>query len=842
MKATLILLSLAMSLRYLIWRAAYTLNEQGSVLPVASALLFAAEVYGFISMLFLIYQAFRPAESPVSPGVEEKALPSVDVFVTVYDEPAEILYRTLICCLGVDYPRDRLDIHVLDDGPRDAVRAMAERLGCRYLARPDRRHAKAGNLNHGLEHSTGEMILVLDCDHLPASGILKETVGFFKDPAVAFVQLPHHFYNPDIFQRQLHPESALVHEQDFFFHVIQPGRGRGNAVIFAGSSAVLRRSSLESVGGFQYATAIEDAHTGMRLHAKGYRGIYYPKVLSTALSPETFRGHQRQRQRWTRGGVQLFRLDNPLFRGGLSFPQRLHYLASTLHCFQGWARLIYLGTPLTSLLSGQGLIVADLATLLGYFLPHYILGYLAFLQVSGRHRSPFWSEIYETATAFSLSWTAAEALFRPGKLIFKVTPKGEVRKSARMEWAYIAPHMILAAFLFAGFLWAAYQVSRGRLDEELYVINSIWAIYNLVLLGSAMGLARERPERRGVYRVERSIPCELSFPDGKLSGTIRNISETGLAVLTKDDAPLPDILRVSIPDTDRGPMELDARVLHQRRAAGGGVEAALAFSPMPEGLRGRLIRLIFSPPGPATRPRGPSLGSALWMKIALPAALLALFCAYAVLPTHRLIQEGLAAIALLGYWGPVAYLLFIAAGCVLALPPTPFIIVAGALFGLGHGFAYALLGTSLGAALAFLTGRTLLGKKLVSPAEKNWRLRVLERIASRDGWKIILLARLAPLCPFNLMAYAFGAARTPFRHFLAAETLGAIPLTFLYCYLGSLTIEIKRAVLIGGEGSPERRFFWLIGLLASLAALLVMRRVFQKGWEQLAEDPSQRAS
>ncbi|MBH0188679.1 MAG: glycosyltransferase [Nitrospira sp.] len=104
-------------------------------------------------------------------------------------------------------------MYVLDDGHRDEAKQLAAALGCGYLRRPDRpRHAKAGNLNHALRMTDGDLVAVFDVDHIPARTFLKETIGFFNDPDVAFVQTPHHFYNPDIFQRNLRvgnlPEKA----------------------------------------------------------------------------------------------------------------------------------------------------------------------------------------------------------------------------------------------------------------------------------------------------------------------------------------------------------------------------------------------------------------------------------------------------------------------------------------------------------------------------------------------------------------------------------------------------------------------------------------------------------
>ena len=234
MKEAVIAFSLIMSLRYLVWRAAVTLNLASPLHSAVSVILFAAEIYGYLSIVLYYFQALKPVEN-TAPIPERDQLPTVDVFVTIYNEPTHILYRTLVCCEALDYPKERLKIWVFDDGGRDAVKSMADKFGFGYLTRADRLHAKAGNLNNAMASTSGELIVTLDTDHLPVRSFLKETVGFFLDHKVALVQLPHHFYNPDVFQHNLHLDNDLVHEQDLFFQVIQPGRQRSNSVMYAGS-------------------------------------------------------------------------------------------------------------------------------------------------------------------------------------------------------------------------------------------------------------------------------------------------------------------------------------------------------------------------------------------------------------------------------------------------------------------------------------------------------------------------------------------------------------------------------------------------------------------------------
>ncbi len=611
-----IVLSLLMSTRYLLWRAASTLNTATPIHAAISVALLAAEIYGCVCVFLFYFQVRRPVEHRPA-ETPERGLPTVDVFIAIINEPQDILHKTLVACAALDYPRDRLSVHLLDDGPRDSVRALAAQFGCRYVTRPDRLHAKAGNMNNGLRHSRGEFILALDCDHVPVRSFLRETIGYFADPKVAFVQTAQHFYNPDIFQHNLHLDDELVHEQDLFFQVIEPGRERTNSVMFAGTSAVLRRAALDSIGGIQTACAIEDTHTSMRLQARGWKGVYHNRAVSAGLSPETYAGYLTQRMRWTRGGIQLFVLDNPLLRPGLSLAQRLSYFSSVLYFFHGWARLVYLLVPLAFLYGHYDPVVCDVFTLMTYFLPHYILAHLAVLLVCKEFRNPFWSDVYEAASAFSLSWMAVVTVLQPNKLIFRVTPKGETKQRPhQVHWLYVLPHTVLMFLLIGGVVLATRRLTASGLELNLYSLSCLWAAFNAALLGCAIEATRERPDLRASHRVHRSLEAELSYHGRRFAGVAGVLSEVGALVQLDSDEHLPPVLRMRIfsDDYDRaaglnGEMtELDCEVVHQD-IHGQGSWVGVRFTDMTTQHHESLLRQMFSAPNSWDDHERPFVGS-----------------------------------------------------------------------------------------------------------------------------------------------------------------------------------------------------------------------------------------
>ncbi|ODU01576.1 MAG: hypothetical protein ABS89_07125 [Thiobacillus sp. SCN 63-1177] len=179
----------------------------------------------------------------------------VDVFIPTYNEDVEMVRRTALAARAMKYPHETW---ILDDGNREAMREMAQSLGVRYLARTDNAHAKAGNLNHALPHSTADLIATFDADHAPRQDFLLKTLGYFSDPNVAFVQTPQDFYNLDSFQNRTDPGSRVAwSEQSLFFRVIQRGKDYWNAAFYCGSCAVIRRQSLDAIGGFATGTVTE---------------------------------------------------------------------------------------------------------------------------------------------------------------------------------------------------------------------------------------------------------------------------------------------------------------------------------------------------------------------------------------------------------------------------------------------------------------------------------------------------------------------------------------------------------------------------------------------------------
>jgi cellulose synthase (UDP-forming) len=219
----LVVLSLVVTARYLFWRAADTLQFDGFFQGFLGLGLIAAEAYaGVLLCLSYLQTAYPLNRKPVPLPANPADWPTVDVYVPSYNESLDLVRPTVLAALQMDWPRDKLNVWILDDGRRPEFRAFAEACGCGYVIRPDNKGAKAGNLNHAMQYTDGEFIAIFDCDHAPTRAFLQMTVGWLvRDARIALVQTPHHFYSADPFERNLARKRAVPNEGLLFYGVIQ---------------------------------------------------------------------------------------------------------------------------------------------------------------------------------------------------------------------------------------------------------------------------------------------------------------------------------------------------------------------------------------------------------------------------------------------------------------------------------------------------------------------------------------------------------------------------------------------------------------------------------------------
>ncbi len=510
----IIALFLACGAWYLNWR----LGSFNVAHPVFSWLLYGAEVFGFFTAILNIFMTWRLSER-VAP-LPAKGL-KVDVFIPTYNEDVEMVRRTALAARAMDYPHETW---ILDDGNRDVMREMAQSLGLHYLARTDNAHAKAGNLNHALPHSTADLIATFDADHAPRRDFLLKTLGYFADANVAFVQTPQDFYNLDSYQNRTDAGSGVAwSEQSLFFRVIQRGKDYWNAAFYCGSCAVIRRQSLDTIGGFATGTVTEDIHTSLLLHKQGYRSVYHDEPLAYGVAPAKIEPFLKQRVRWGVGAMNVWRKEGILFARGLTLAQRLNYLATVLAYFDGWQKAFFYFAPVYVLMAGAMPIAADGWVFLLHFVPYYLLNFLAFEEISRGYGRSLLIEQYNMARFASFAWSTL-GVFKIRKR-FGVTAKNPGARTHSLGF-------LLPQFAVVGLNTLAIPVgialfySSGHLPEDGMWANVLWASVNTWLAVLVVRFTAARGDnRRSEYRFAMPVVARLNG----VPGTVDDLSPSGLS-------------------------------------------------------------------------------------------------------------------------------------------------------------------------------------------------------------------------------------------------------------------------------------------------------------------------
>ncbi|MBY0454903.1 MAG: UDP-forming cellulose synthase catalytic subunit [Burkholderiaceae bacterium] len=520
--------------RYAWWRLSNTLAFDSMIEAAFGTGLLLAEAYTWVVVVMGFIQTAWPLQRrPVDLTSARVDWPTVDVFIPTYNEPVSVLRPTVLGALALDWPKDKLRVFVLDDGRRPEMREFAESVGVGYMIRPDNNHAKAGNLNHALKFTDGELVAIFDCDHIPTRTFLTTAAGWFqRDPKCAMLQTPHHFFSPDPFERNLGTFRRVPNEGALFYGLIQDGNDFWNATFFCGSCAVLRRTVLMEVGGIAVETVTEDAHTALKMHRRGYTTAYINQTQAAGLATESLSAHVGQRIRWARGMAQIFRTDNPFLGPGLTLWQRICYANAMMHFFFGLPRLVFLTAPMTYLFFGMHIINTGAMMLALYVAPYIIQSNIANSHIQGEFRHSFWAEVYETVLAWYVALPTTVALINPKLGKFNVTAKGGLVSNPYFDWAISWPYIVLVITNLVAFL-----VGLGRFfiwnthEQGTVLMNLMWTIYSVLILGASMGVAAESRQVRRMHRVTTQLPATLYLDNGLvLSVQCIDFSMTGVGL------------------------------------------------------------------------------------------------------------------------------------------------------------------------------------------------------------------------------------------------------------------------------------------------------------------------
>lgn len=440
--------------------------------------IFFAEIYRiFFSLLSLIcaktlaYPHFRP----------QKKNMTVDVLIPTLNEPRSVVGLTVE---GATKIKGVNKVYLLDDGARFEMEQLAKEFGAVYLARHSSKHAKAGNMNFGLAHSKAEFIICLDADHVPQPNFIERTLGYFDDPKLAFVQTPQSFYNTTSIQHRPVKNYPLWNEQTMFYESIQPAKNAFNAAFFCGSSAILRREAVDSVGGFATGTATEDIHTSVRIHSKGWKSLFINERLAYGLAPDDLKEYHKQRVRWGAGSLGLlFRTkDSPVILPNLTIMQRLAYINSTLAFLQGHFKLFYYLLPIYIIFSPASFLRSSFVLYLSFYIPYLAMTFWITKVYSRNTYHPLYTEQYNIANIFS-NIEALKGIYKVQKKFAVAIKIKRVKENSFVFFALLglASMMGIAEVYALGTFIIVDHLNINRLISSSLFVGLFWNTANFAV-------------------------------------------------------------------------------------------------------------------------------------------------------------------------------------------------------------------------------------------------------------------------------------------------------------------------------------------------------------------------
>jgi cellulose synthase (UDP-forming) len=526
--------------RYVHWRLFDTvLPAQGAWYEVSwIRFCFVVEMIGYFDLAILYLTFSRRSNRRAEANRHEARLralppdqlPSVDVLIPTYNEPLEVLEKTITGAMCLDYPNFRL--WILDDGRRAWLKEFCERKGVGYLTRPDSAHAKAGNINHALSKTSSEFVAIFDADFIPHRNFLMRTVGFFADSKIGIVQLPHAFYNNDPMQTNLALRKALPHDQSFFFDAIMPSRDAWDMAFCCGSNSVIRRAALDAIGGgFPTESITEDMLLTLTLLRHGYITRYLSERLAFGLAPESMEAFFIQRQRWARGGIQIMYLASGPFGRGLTLLQRLMFLP-THWLTQSPVLILSLVVPPVFLWTGVlPFVNVTSESVVYYFMPTILAMVGGIWLFAPAQFFPLAAYVLNTFQSIRLLPHVLQTLVRPFGYLFKVTPKGRDAGGPSLDTTIFWFSAFLMALTFFGLVINTMPEYQIVAQTSFIPTAAIMASINILILFLVCMLALQAPVRRAEERFLLDEPVLIVSGTGTpVTGRINDLSLTGAGI------------------------------------------------------------------------------------------------------------------------------------------------------------------------------------------------------------------------------------------------------------------------------------------------------------------------
>ena len=527
----LIFVNAIISILYILWRIT-VLPTNSLISFILGITLYSAELLGLVAFLnfqFLFTKKYKLTPRSLK-DFEDGEIPTVDVLICTYNEPLELLKKTIIASKNLNYPKDKFKVYVCDDGKRNELKNLCKNYNVNYITRNDNKGAKAGNINNAINVINGDLFAVLDADMIPKKDFLNRTVGYFSNKNTAFVQTPQVYYNQDMYQFNLNKD--IPSEQDFFMRNIEEARAAINAVLHVGTNAVFNRQYVLNIGGYPTCSITEDMAVGMLLQANGHDSFFINEELVLGLSATTFSELVKQRDRWCRGNLQVIKHFNIFFNKGLTLAQKIAYFDGVVYWLSSVQKLIYILCPIIYLLTSNLIIDTSVEKLLTMFVPFFLGQLLIFRILSPKTRSLTWSHYYEIAMAPHISLSVLKELLSL-KINFNVTSKDVTLEKNYFQLKIAFPHIILGIMTIISWIIGTLSLTGDMGNFYAYLVNIFWSAYNLIGIIISIKVAYQKPIYRKSERIKVSeiIHATVNFKDKIHSGILYDISENGIGIM-----------------------------------------------------------------------------------------------------------------------------------------------------------------------------------------------------------------------------------------------------------------------------------------------------------------------
>ncbi|EBA03775.1 glycosyl transferase, group 2 family protein [Rhodobacterales bacterium HTCC2150] len=529
--------TIALGAWYLIWRWTSSLNPDALAFSILVA---TAETLAYLGTLLFAFDIWSWGDTPrkmapktrANAGLSGNGPINIDIFITTYDEDPEIVRLSIKNAKMVKSPRNaKVKVFVLDDGARYCMAQVAKQEQVSYLSRLDNFGYKAGNLRNALFHSTGDFFAICDADTRLFPSFLENTLGYFRDPSVAWVQTPHWFYDiPECdsfgkilvnFPRQLtflklktknekstNDQDPFLVDPGYFFDVIQRRRNRNNASFCCGAGSIHRREAAFQVANIQWQKSTfkcsklnplnakitkrfaiqhsqiapfqfhvsEDLLSSIKVHTNPkWKSIYHPIVESKMLSPWGMNAWAVQKLKYAGGTFDIAINHNPIFNSKMPWRRKLHYLATFFSYFSCLWVLILLLTPILTLFTGIMPVSAYSVVFFAHLLPLLITNEIAMILGGWGHSTH--KSARTTIATLPINLRAFYLALRGQKFKFQPTPKTPKFDGALR---YIRFHLgiLVLSFLAIVFGFCNFFLFNGTSSAASLTVNVFWACWN----------------------------------------------------------------------------------------------------------------------------------------------------------------------------------------------------------------------------------------------------------------------------------------------------------------------------------------------------------------------------